>query len=109
MESVRENKILSLLEKYRQGLTIGEVANALKITRATASKDLAMLIVAGKIKERTTSKSRLHYLPKYFKEIKFALIFLLAGFFIFQWTAKDATAASALIVNLTNPDLGQCA
>ncbi len=92
MAAVIKIKILDLLEKYNQGLSIDDVARFLKISRTTAAKYLEVLVETDKIKRREVGNTKLHYPPQHFKEIKFSIIFLLAGFFVFQMFAADGIA-----------------
>lgn len=58
---IKEN-ILKLLVERDYGLTIEEISNALKISRSTASKYLAVMDAEGRIKVRVVGKAKLHYL-----------------------------------------------
>ena len=57
-----KEKILKLLVERDYGLTIEEISNALKISRSTASKYLAVMEAEGKIQMRMVGKAKLHYL-----------------------------------------------
>ncbi len=87
-----DNKVLELLEKYNQGLSIDNIAKVLEISRTTAARHLDVLVTAGKLKRRDVGNTKLHYLPKHFKEIKFSIIFLLSGFFVFNFFTTDGIA-----------------
>jgi len=56
-----ELKIVRLLEKKRDGLTINEVAELLGINRITASKYLAILEAKGRLVVRPIGKAKLYY------------------------------------------------
>jgi DNA-binding CsgD family transcriptional regulator len=60
----RQNKILALLRKNTDGLTIQEIARALKISRNTVPVILAELKGANKIRVRPVGKAKLHYIKK---------------------------------------------
>jgi DNA-binding NarL/FixJ family response regulator len=60
----RQNKILVLLRKNTDGLTIQEIARALKISRNTVPVILAELKGANKIRVRPVGKAKLHYIKK---------------------------------------------
>lgn len=57
-------KILEILHKDRRGLTIQEIADALKISRITASIALAKLDGLGVVDVRIVGNCRLHYLRR---------------------------------------------
>lgn len=54
--------ILDLLVERDYGLTIKDISNALKISRSTASKYLAVMEAGNIVKMRTVGKAKLHYL-----------------------------------------------
>jgi DNA-binding NarL/FixJ family response regulator len=60
----RQKKILALLRKDTDGLTIQEIARALKISRNTVPVILAELKGANKIRVRPVGKAKLHYIKK---------------------------------------------
>ncbi|MBT7402667.1 HTH domain-containing protein [Candidatus Woesearchaeota archaeon] len=60
----RQKKILALLRKNTDGLTIQEIARALKISRNTVPVILAELKGANKIRVRPVGKAKLHYIKK---------------------------------------------
>jgi DNA-binding IclR family transcriptional regulator len=60
----RQTKILALLRKNTDGLTIQEIARALKLSRNTVPVILAELKGANKIRVRPVGKAKLHYLKK---------------------------------------------
>jgi len=60
----RQKKILELLRKNTDGLTIIEIARALKLSRNTVPVVLAELKGANKIRVRPVGKAKLHYLKK---------------------------------------------
>jgi len=65
MDEQREKAVLKILEYHTEGLTIGQIAKILKVTRTTAARDLDALVAASKIKRREIGKVKLHYLPKH--------------------------------------------
>lgn len=56
------DKIVHLLKKNRDGLTVVEISRLLKISRNTASVGLALLTGEGKIRIRPVGVAKLHYL-----------------------------------------------
>jgi len=60
-ENNTKKEIFELLAEKNYGLTIEEVANALKTSRSTASKYLAIMEAEGKILVREVGKAKLHY------------------------------------------------
>ena len=60
----RQNKILVLLRKNTDGLTIQEIARALKLSRNTVPVILTELKGANKIRVRPVGKAKLHYIKK---------------------------------------------
>ena len=54
-----KQRILNLLKKNREGLTITEVSNALKIHYITSTKYLAVLRAEGKIDYRKIGMAKL--------------------------------------------------
>jgi DNA-binding IclR family transcriptional regulator len=61
-----KKKILALLAEKTYGLSIEEIADILKVNRATASKYLLVMETEKSIAVRAMGKSKLHYLKKYF-------------------------------------------
>jgi DNA-binding Lrp family transcriptional regulator len=60
----RQKKILALLRKDTDGLTIQEIARAIKLSRNTVPVILAELKGANKIRVRPVGKAKLHYIKK---------------------------------------------
>jgi DNA-binding NarL/FixJ family response regulator len=60
----RKKQILELLRKDTDGLTIIEIAKALKLSRNTVPVVLAELKGANKIRVRPVGKAKLHYIKK---------------------------------------------
>ena len=60
----RKKQILELLRKDTDGLTIIEIAKALKLSRNTVPVVLAELKGANKIRVRPVGKVKLHYIKK---------------------------------------------
>ncbi len=56
-----KSEIINLLTERDYGLTIEEIAVALKTSRTTASKYLAILEAEKKIRVREVGKAKLHY------------------------------------------------
>ena len=66
----KKAKILKLLEKHRDGLTIQDVAKLGKMSRITASIYLHELLGEGKIKEKKVGVYRIFFHKKSFlKEV----------------------------------------
>jgi len=63
-------EILKLLANRTYGLSIEEIAYLLKINRATAAKYLFALESSNSIAVRSIGKAKLHYLKKYYGEVK---------------------------------------
>jgi len=61
-EKEKRERILRVLEKYPEGLTVQEIAKVAKINRATASKYIFGLIVEGLIYQRKIGPAKLCYL-----------------------------------------------
>ncbi|MBT4651738.1 HTH domain-containing protein [Candidatus Woesearchaeota archaeon] len=57
----KKEQVVSLLKKNTDGLTIIEIARALKISRNTVPVVLAELKGEGKIRVRPIGKAKLHY------------------------------------------------
>lgn len=57
----KKERVIKLLKKNRDGLTIKEIAQALKISRNTVPVILAELKGANKIRIRPVGKAKLHY------------------------------------------------
>jgi predicted ArsR family transcriptional regulator len=57
----KKARVVALLKRNTDGLTIIEIANKLKISRNTVPVVLAELIGAGKIRVRPIGKAKLHY------------------------------------------------
>jgi predicted ArsR family transcriptional regulator len=57
----KKNLVINLLKKNTDGLTIIEIAKALKISRNTVPVALAELKGEGKIRIRPIGKAKLHY------------------------------------------------
>lgn len=55
-------RIVNLLKKNTDGLTVVDIARLLKISRNTASIALARLYGEGKIRIRPVGMAKLHYL-----------------------------------------------
>jgi len=56
-----EEKIMEVLEKTTIGLSISEVAKALKISRMTAARYLDRLVAEKKVYRRKIGAVKLHY------------------------------------------------
>ena len=54
--------IRNLLTERDYGLTIQDISSALKISRSTASKYLAVMNAENVVKVRNVGKAKLHYL-----------------------------------------------
>ena len=63
-----KHEILSLLASRTYGLSIEEIADLLKINRATAAKYLFALESSNEIAARPIGKAKLHYLKKHYGE-----------------------------------------
>ena len=60
----KKEAVIKLLKKNTDGLTIIEIAKALKISRNTVPVILAELKGANKIRIRPVGKAKLHYWKK---------------------------------------------
>lgn len=59
---VRNNQlIIDIVSQHPEGLTIGEIALALKWSRTTTSRHLNLLIGQGIILQRVIGNAKLHY------------------------------------------------
>ena len=65
-----KDKILKLLKKHPEGLTIQDLANRLSLHRQTVTKYLLELKGAGIIVRRNVGSATLHYLKKDYSEEK---------------------------------------
>jgi DNA-binding Lrp family transcriptional regulator len=63
-----KEKIIELLEKHPEGLTIKEIGKAIGMHRINVSKYVYELIGAGIIKERIVGPAKLCYLKKVKKD-----------------------------------------
>jgi len=61
MKKTKKDLVIELLKKNRDGLTIMEISNLLKISRNTAAIALAELKGAQLIKIRPVGMAKLHY------------------------------------------------
>jgi len=57
-----KKRVLKLLRKNRDGLTVQEIAKAIKVSRNTIPVVLAELKGANKIRIRPVGKAKLHYI-----------------------------------------------
>ena len=57
----KREKVADLLKKNKDGLTIAEIVEFLKISRNTVAVALAELKGAGKIRVRKVGMAKLHY------------------------------------------------
>ena len=57
-----KKRVLKLLKENRDGLTVQEIARALKVSRNTIPIVLAELKGAKKIRSRPVGKAKLHYI-----------------------------------------------
>ncbi|MBT3985549.1 HTH domain-containing protein [archaeon] len=57
-----KKRVLKLLKENRDGLTVQEIARALKVSRNTIPIVLAELKGAKKIRIRPVGKAKLHYI-----------------------------------------------
>ena len=64
MVKSKKELVINLLKKNTDGLTIIEIAKALKISRNTVPVILAELKGEGKIRIRPVGKAKLHYWKK---------------------------------------------
>ncbi len=55
------DKVVSILKKNTDGLTVVDIARLLKISRNTVAVVLAGLIGAGKVRFRPVGVAKLHY------------------------------------------------
>ena len=60
----KKEQVIDLLRKNTDGLTIIEIAKALKVSRNTVPVVLAELKGENKIRIRPVGKAKLHYLKK---------------------------------------------
>ena len=60
----KKGDVVKLLKKNTEGVTITEIARALKISRNTVPVILAELKGAGLIRVRVVGKAKLHYWGK---------------------------------------------
>jgi DNA-binding IclR family transcriptional regulator len=60
----KKEKIIAVLEKHPEGLTMKEIAKAIGMHRINVSKYIYELIGAGIVKERTIGSAKLCYLKK---------------------------------------------
>jgi DNA-binding Lrp family transcriptional regulator len=65
-----EERILRLLERHPEGLSIGEIAQRVGIHRTNLSKYLYRLAGAGRIVERKLGKAKLYYPKGVIKRVK---------------------------------------
>lgn len=59
-----QEEILDFLEEHPRGSTIEQVADAVEVTRQTASKYLKVLDAEGKVDVREVGKAKLHYIAR---------------------------------------------
>ena len=59
MENI--DRVITLLKKNNEGLTVIDISRILKISRNTVSVVLAGLIGAGKVRVRPVGVAKLHY------------------------------------------------
>jgi Mn-dependent DtxR family transcriptional regulator len=64
MDEKKKRKVLDLLSKNRDGLTVIEISKLLDVSRNTCSVILANLDGAGLIRVREVGKCKLHYLKE---------------------------------------------
>lgn len=62
MYKSREKKIVTLLYRHPEGLTIGQIAKMIGVSRITAKAELIPLVTLNKIRVRNVGSAKLHYL-----------------------------------------------
>ena len=65
---VLKRKIIDILRKHPEGLTILELSRLLEAHRQTVSKYVLVLETAGKISKRIIGSAKLLYLKEHFKQ-----------------------------------------
>ncbi|MBI2675224.1 MAG: HTH domain-containing protein [Candidatus Aenigmarchaeota archaeon] len=67
-EEQMKKRILEALNTFKYGLTLDELSDRLKLSRATVSKYIAVLKAENSIVIRKIGNAKLAYIPKHYEE-----------------------------------------